>query len=925
MVFRSLQYALTKIAQKTERPVNASRDGIFSVTENKTQRKSRPQGRIFAGVPSNVLLLLLVISSALMPSHVAATTSTAVDTKASSITEQPRQFNIPRQRADGALTAFGQQADLTVVYQYDRIKNYHTNQLQGDYKVTHAVAILLANTGLSAEFDAARYLIITDQSKGKRMNTANSSKRKTVLAGLVGLFAAGGMTQAVAQGGEAATGQSAIDEIIVTANKREQSLQDVAMAVSALSGETIEKRGLVGMSDYLSTLPGVSMQDRGASQNSVIIRGLASDPQLEDSTVGIYFGETPVTGLGSSTVGDASGSADIKLVDIDRVEVLRGPQGTLYGSGSMAGTVRVIPAKPNFDRVEAKLGVRFSQTGEQGGNNSMVQGILNVPVLEDTLAVRAVVYEFDNSGFFDNVAASQPNAEPSVAAAIASTGVALDRNEVGGDKYSGVRLTTLWQPIDQLSFTLAYTQQKIDQEGFPEAHNNLPGDFQQIRLRTGAGGSNDGFMENQIDITNLVIEYDIGWGSIMSSSSWVDYDTTSEVDLSFFLASPFYGKTNTVDEVFVEELRLSSRLDGPFQFLVGLYYEDSEFTTDSQTLWSGDVTLDSGLALFDIDRHKATDQKALFGELEYAITETISATLGARYFDYDQNFSESTLLLGTAIIDDSSSKDESGESFKFNLSYKPSDDTLIYGQWSEGFRLGQAQAQPSVLCDADNDGILDDVGFAAPNGIDSDTSESFELGFKKSFRDNRATLNAAIYRINWQGMPVSISLPSCTDLVTLNAGASKAEGVEVELKTQLSDRLRLDISASYGEATFTEDAENLGDKGDNLPGSADFNASFGLEYSFTLSGYEAFARSDYAYVSEYYHNIAETGEASGGYSQLNLKAGVVFKAVELDLFVKNLTNANDFTWVETVLSTAGAQRAYRLRPRTVGLNIAYRF
>ena len=226
MVFRSLQYALTKIAQKTERPVNASRDGIFSVTENKTQRKSRPQGRIFAGVPSNVLLLLLVISSALMPSHVAATTSTAVDTKASSITEQPRQFNIPRQRADGALTAFGQQADLTVVYQYDRIKNYHTNQLQGDYKVTHAVAILLANTGLSAEFDAARYLIITDQSKGKKMNTANSSKRKTVLAGLVGLFAAGGMTQAVAQGGEAATGQSAIDEIIVTATKRRQSLQD---------------------------------------------------------------------------------------------------------------------------------------------------------------------------------------------------------------------------------------------------------------------------------------------------------------------------------------------------------------------------------------------------------------------------------------------------------------------------------------------------------------------------------------------------------------------------------------------------------------------------------------------------------------------------------------------------------------------------
>ena len=276
MVFRSLQYALTKIAQKTERPVNASRDGIFSVTENKTQRKSRPQGRIFAGVPSNVLLLLLVISSALMPSHVAATTSTAVDTKASSITEQPRQFNIPRQRADGALTAFGQQADLTVVYQYDRIKNYHTNQLQGDYKVTHAVAILLANTGLSAEFDAARYLIITDQSKGKKMNTANSSKRKTVLAGLVGLFAAGGMTQAVAQGGEAATGQSAIDEIIVTANKREQKLSDVPMSISALSGEDMEAQGVTDLQSLSLAVPGLYVADSGSFNGGYIFRGIGN-------------------------------------------------------------------------------------------------------------------------------------------------------------------------------------------------------------------------------------------------------------------------------------------------------------------------------------------------------------------------------------------------------------------------------------------------------------------------------------------------------------------------------------------------------------------------------------------------------------------------------------------------------------------------
>ena len=186
-------------------------------------------------------------------------------------------------------------------------------------------------------------------------------------------------------------------------------------------------------------------------------------------------------------------------------------------------------------------------------------------------------------------------------------------------------------------------------------------------------------------------------------------------------------------------------------------------------------------------------------------------------------------------------------------------------------------------------------------------------------------LNAALYRINWEGMPVSLPLPSCGGLVTLNSGDSKSEGVEVEIQTQLADNLQLDIGMSYGEATLTEDAENLGNSGDNLPGSSDFNASVGMEYRFNIAGYDAFTRADYTYISEYYNNIASNGQAAGGYSQINLKAGIIVNALELDLFVKNVTNADDLTWVESTLGGFGARRAYRLRPRTLGLNLAYRF
>ena len=292
-------------------------------------------------------------------------------------------IDIPQSNADQALKTLAHQTGVQVLVPFDLVKAIDTRPISGNYSVMTALAVLLYNTGLSGILTDSGVITISlngseyesnQNGKGKSMNITNSSKRKTVLAGLVGLFAAGGMTQAVAQGGEAATGQSAIDEIIVTANKREQSLQDAAMSISAIGGDTIEKRGLVGMDDYLRTLPGVSFQDRGASQNSIVIRGMAADQQAEDSTAGVYFGETPLTGLSGANAFDAGGNADIKLVDVERVEVLRGPQGTLYGASSIAGTVRVIPNAPNLEEIEGKVATRYSHTGQEGGDNTMIQG-----------------------------------------------------------------------------------------------------------------------------------------------------------------------------------------------------------------------------------------------------------------------------------------------------------------------------------------------------------------------------------------------------------------------------------------------------------------------------------------------------------------------------------------------------------------------
>ena len=240
------------------------------------------------------------------------------------VTDDTIPFNIPQQRADRALTQFAEQANLTLVFPFEQLKDKTANRLVGNYPIATAANLLLRNTGLTPSFSDQLVLTIAIEHKGKRMNITNSSKRKTVLASLVGLFAAGGAMQASGQDGQTATSQSVIDEILVTATKRATSLQDTPMSISALGSDTIEKRGLVGMDDYLRTMPGVSFQDRGAGQNAIVIRGLSANPQTDSEAVGVYFGETPTAGLSNAGTGGGGGSLDIKLVDVERVEVLRG-------------------------------------------------------------------------------------------------------------------------------------------------------------------------------------------------------------------------------------------------------------------------------------------------------------------------------------------------------------------------------------------------------------------------------------------------------------------------------------------------------------------------------------------------------------------------------------------------------------------------
>jgi outer membrane receptor protein involved in Fe transport len=549
----------------------------------------------------------------------------------------------------------------------------------------------------------------------------------------------------------------------------------------------------------------------------------------------------------------------------------------------------------------------------------MVQAVLNIPLIEDELAIRGVAYKFDNSGYTENVVVSQPAA--TIATTLAAGAVASDRDDVGNDEYTGFRLSALWKPIESLDITLGYTSQDIEQDGNPDINLDLAGDYQQRRYNTGAAGSTYELLETGIDIVNLVINYDLGWGSLTSSTSSLTYDSAVGLDATHLSgAQPNYWTGDIDIDRLVQELRVTSHLDGSLQFITGLYYEDEDWIAERHTRWSGDPLLNllgAGNSSFIANDTTLTDQFAIFGELSYAITDQVNATLGIRHFDYERDFNQKLLWQGSPLPDRVTDIDEQGESYKVNLTYTPSDDLLVYGQWAEGFRLGNG-GRVNPNCEALNI----ESGF----DIKSDTSETFELGLKSSLADSRVVFNAALYRINWDDIPIRI-FPAGNCSIPTNGGKAKSEGIEIELNAQLASSLQANVNLSYGEMTL-EETSSIGDEGDNLPGSADVNVSAGLQYDFTMANYESFARIDYVYLSEYFGTPQEDefgALPAGDFSQINFKIGITVDKITADLFVNNLTNDNGLTWVDPTNSLFGVNRANRIRPRTIGLNVGCEF
>lgn len=859
--------------------------------------------------------------------------------------ERKFEFAIPEQAAETALIEFAEQADLTLVFRAELVRGKVANRLVGTYSLQKGIDLLLEGTSLVPTFSNATVLnIAVDETSTKEGSSMKTAKRSGLFALLASILAGGAGAQESSTGTETSDAPRQIEEIVVTAQKRSENLQDTAMSISAVTAADITDRNLLGMEDYLRSIPGVNLLSQGPGFNTIIFRGIALTGEFDSSDngplSGVYFGNAPVSGL-----GHFGNNPDIKLVDMERVEVLRGPQGTLYGLSAMGGLVRYIPNKPDVEEFSAKVGVGYSAVASYGGNNAGIDAVLNVPLVQDKLAVRAVGYYFDRSGFYRNVAvtdASAAGAAQTYGGAIPSTIV----DDVGASTYTGGRLSLNWLPTDQLSVGLSFLHQDIDQNAWGQADLRLGSGYDQARLlvRSGTSLANagppihaDGVSSQSISIAQAAVDYDFGWATLTSASSFIeaDYDALQDGSLFFSPRAP-WSQVNVVSfDNFVQEVRLASHLGGRWEYLVGLYYEDNENNNKFYNYFGGD---EAGRTLFvnqngffQIDNHNARsfDNRALFGELTFKATDALALTVGARSFDLKRSNTSQFFFDANITAPEELSVDANDTFYKASVEFAPDEDKLFYATWSEGFRLGNIRApNPFPGCDQDNDGFYDDIPSLSTGItlIESDTITNTEVGAKLTLFDSRMRLNTSVYRIDWENMP-SVQALSCGAAVALTAGRAETQGIEVESTFFLTDSVQIDIAASRLNAELKAVTSTaIGTVGDRLPGSPETSYRIGGKFDFELAGHEAYARLDYSYVGGYFANLQGEGPKIGDFGLLDFNGGVKFgkeRQYALSLFAHNLTNEDNITSVSFNFFEFGINsvRGTRLQPRTIGLRL----
>lgn len=751
------------------------------------------------------------------------------------------------------------------------------------------------------------------------------------------MLTAGASLNALAQG--SADSSSKLEEVIVTAQKRNKSLQDTPLSIQAITAEQLENLGVQRFEDFVAFAPSVSFVSSGPGTQNMFMRGVSdgSNPNRPNTaTSTLYLDEQPLT-VGGTVV-------DLHSYDIDRYEVLNGPQGTYFGASSVSGTVRIITNKPELNKFSAG----FDLTGasmHEGAERTTLEGFVNLPLGEKT-ALRLTGWRDDDGGFIDNIQTTRAWLNGTVG----------DNSEFATEDYNeseitGGRAAIRTELNEDWAATLSGFYQEADVLGAWDHDPNRRGDLQVSRFGPDTSEREFGqgalTVEGSTAIADIVLATAYFKQQVSTTSDYSDYVEYSYYNafVQQFACDDFYFYGNIgcndprmtfnndyEDERWSTEIRATSNGASPLQWIAGIYYEKNE--GDSALFWdypgvnhSGApaeyyISLFGGTPLprewFSTFDQTESEQFAAFGEVSYRFTDAFTGTLGLRVFDDEFESAAggwSSYFYEPKGTSERISDGTDGESWKVNFEYRLSDDVHTYFNYAEGFRAGGSN------------GATGQNNPLVPETFAPDFLDSFEIGVKSTLADGRITLNGALFHMIWEDFQTSIfDLAVSPQVFFTNAGDADITGAEIDLRANLTQQWYLDINASVIEAELTSDfpsPSGLVETGTRLPYVPEVKFATSTRYEFELlEGNTGYAQVSYSYTGDTTNELSNVAETQDSYGLLDARLGWQRKGYTLEFFGTNLTDERAEIFINRGFSD---ERITTNRPRTFGLRLIARF
>jgi iron complex outermembrane recepter protein len=843
------------------------------------------------------------------------------------------ELNIPRQTLESALNDLAQQTGLQVARFSDAVKgDALVGPVKGRYSIDAALKILLEPNGLTYRTLNEHAIIVLRPQDLAQLPAAASSgsmpasypaQNSTRLAegaqDVEGPGASAPRSSATGEGPSVADVNNGrgvtLEEVVVTANKRAEPLSNVGEGVSAISGADLELMSANNLEDYLGFIPGVEFTSYGRpGQDQISIRGIAS--QSLGAAVATYVDEVPV-GSTSNEAQGATYTVDIDPADLERVEVLKGPQGTLYGASSLGGVLKYVTKAPSLTDSSFETGVEGNDI-DHGGLGYKVRAAGTTPIVQDVLGVRVSAFYRDDAGYIDNV----------------ETGA----KDINSDRAWGVRASLLYQPMEALSVKVGAVVQRTDSSGLDAVSYNQVPNFPPPFVLSYGDLNTALALEQPSRVTDEIytaeIHYDMGWASLVSATGISREDIYRLTDVTATYTQPSYQTLlnetpgSTVSDInhydidkTTEEIRLQSASNGKLEWLAGFFYQDESSTTSSL------LTLDDAAGVqppqpYGSPAVEYTNNElkevAGFGDLTWYILPQLDVSAGYRHSHIEQHnvtdeygfvFEPTTPTLPTTMT---AAPVNDVNTYSGGIRWRVTSDVMLYARAANGFRPGGGRSEPPVP-------IQNFVFSYNPDSI-----WSYETGIKAKAWDGRLIIDVDGFYINWKDIQNLVAVGEGF-LIQGNGGAAVSRGGEAQIQLEPIRHLNLNAGLAYTDAHYTAPNPGLDlTVGEPIQFVPKFTASLQANYSWTLSDRaQVFTGADYRYRSG---ELDAIGFELPAYGQWGLHAGVDYDATRVNLYVVNLTDKRGLLGYTGGGDAIGDAFRYAVTPpRTIGISITQKW